>query len=128
MSTIFTKIISGEIPCHKVYEDDKCFAFLDINPVTKGHTLLVPKEVYPWMSDVPDALLEHLFVQSKVLMKQMKSNLNIEYVYLAVEWLEIPHFHIHLIPNNSQNKARTFTTTTYQPGEAEEIAKKIAWI
>lgn len=128
MPTIFTRIIQWEIPSHKVYEDDKCYAFLDVNPVTKGHTLLVPKEEYVRMTDAPDELVAHLYIIAKKLMIDMKARLGVDYVYLAVEGLAVPHFHIHLVPNNSNEERWTFTHITYDEGEAEQIAKKIAWI
>jgi histidine triad (HIT) family protein len=127
MSSLFTRIINNEIPCTKVYEDDKCLAFLDINPVTKWHTLLVPKQEYVRMTDTPDELVWYLFIQAKKIMQQMKQNLWVEYVELVVEWLEIAHFHIHLIPNMLGNKIVKREHTTYEEWEAEMIAKKIQW-
>jgi len=128
MSSVFTRIIQWEIPSYKVYEDDKCYAFLDINPVSKWHTLLVPKEEYERMTDTPDDLVGYLFQIAKKIMIDMKARLEVDYVYLAVEGLDVPHFHIHLIPTNKGAKRRTFTNTSYELWEAEEIAKKIAWI
>jgi histidine triad (HIT) family protein len=85
MSTIFTRIIQGEVPSHKIYEDSKCQAFLDINPITKGHTLLVPREEYTWMTDTPDELISHLFIVAKQLMQQMKQHLGANHVQLHIE-------------------------------------------
>ncbi len=88
----------------------------------------MPKEEYVWMTDTPDELIAYLYVIAKKLMIDMKTRLEVDYVYLAVEGLDVPHFHIHLIPNNKGDKHWTFTNTSYAPGEAEQIAKKIAWI
>ena len=96
--TVFGKIIRGEIPSTKVYEDDRCLAFLDINPVSKGHLLLIPKERYVWMQDIPNELLSYLFVQAKTLMKAQIEGLACDYVQVSVVGKDVPHFHIHLIP------------------------------
>lgn len=125
MSSIFTKIINQEIPCTKVYEDEKCFAFLDINPVTKGHTLLIPKQEIERMHQVPDELLSHMFLVTKQLMQHMIQNLGVDYVQISVEGTEVPHFHIHLIPNMKDNHIATWKHTNYKEGEAGEIVKKI---
>lgn len=96
--TIFEKIIDREIPADIVYEDDISLAFLDINPVTKGHTLLISKHPYQWMTDVPDELLGELFIRAKKIMNTMKSNIGCDYVQVGVVGKDVPHFHIHLIP------------------------------
>ena len=97
-NTIFGKIIRGEIPATKVYEDAVCLAFMDINPVAKGHILLIPKEQYQWIQDVPDELLSYLFIKAKSLMKAMKYSLHCDYIQLSVVGKDVPHAHIHLIP------------------------------
>lgn len=96
--TIFSKIIRREIPATIVYEDDISLAFLDINPVTKGHTLLIPKEPFIWMDEAPDELVAKLFVQAKKIMQVMKKQIPCDYVQVGVVGVEVPHFHIHLIP------------------------------
>lgn len=126
MSTIFTKIIKGDIPSYKVYEDEICYAFLDINPVTKGHTLVVPKEEYQWMTDTPDDIIAHMFVVSKQLMQNMIAKLSVDYVQVNVEGLEVPHFHIHLIPVTLGNNICSFQHVTYEEGEQEEILNKLS--
>ena len=125
MPSIFTKIVNGEIPSTKVYEDDICLAFLDINPVTKGHTLLIPKKEYVRMTDVPDDLIAYLFNIAKQLMQQMKDNLWADFVRLYVDWTGVPHVHIHLIPSKIDDKAVTRNHSKYQEWEAQEIADKI---
>lgn len=96
--TVFEKIIDGEIPCTKVYEDEQFFAFLDINPVTKGHTLLIPKQKYTWIHDTPDAVVGDIFIKAKELIMAMRKGIPCDYVQIGVVGNEVPHFHIHLIP------------------------------
>ena len=96
--TIFGKIIRGEIPATKVYEDDTFLAFLDINPVTKGHTLLIPKAHYTWIHEAPDELVAQIFVKAKELINAMRTGIPCDYVQVGVVGNEIPHLHIHLIP------------------------------
>ena len=98
MASIFTKIINGEIPCYKIFEDDKVFAFLDINPVSKGHTLLIPKVEEDYYFDLEEDLLAHLSIQSKRISKAIKEVTACGRVGVAVVGLEVPHAHIHLIP------------------------------
>lgn len=105
--TVFGKIIRGEIPATKVYEDDQFLAFLDISPVAKGHTLLIPKEQYMWIHDTPDDLVAAIFVKAKELINAMRAGLPCDYVQLGVVGNEVPHFHIHLIP-------RMFSEEVYQ--------------
>ncbi|OGI76563.1 hypothetical protein A3C57_03155 [Candidatus Nomurabacteria bacterium RIFCSPHIGHO2_02_FULL_33_12] len=100
---IFCKIIKGEIPCDKVYEDEKVLAFLDIHPVSTGHTLLVPKEHFVWMQDTPDDVLIYCFLKVKELIIKMKEKLNVDYVQVSVVGKDVPHFHIHLIPRKLED-------------------------
>ena len=124
---VFAKIISGEIPTTKVYEDDKVLAFLDINPVSKGHTLLVPKKGYIWMQDVPDELLSHCFVQTKKLMSAIKNAFGCDFVQINVVGEEIPHFHIHLYPRWLDDGLPKFPTIQYASKQEEkETAQKIS--
>ncbi|MBP6857922.1 MAG: HIT domain-containing protein [Candidatus Pacebacteria bacterium] len=98
--TVFGKIIRGEIPATKVYENEKFLAFLDINPVAKGHTLLIPKEKYTWIHDVPNELLAESFIKAKEIILAMKDGIPCDYVQIGVVGNEVPHFHIHLIPRS----------------------------
>lgn len=123
--TVFGKIIRGEVPATKVYEDDKCLAFLDINPVSHGHLLLIPKEHYVWMQDVPDDLLAYLFIKTKMLMKAMKQGLGCDYVQVSVVGKDIPHFHIHLMPRTTEDGLHGWNTFQYQEGEMAAFAEKI---
>lgn len=101
MPSIFTRIINGEIPCFKVAENDNCFAFLDINPLAKGHTLVVPKREIDYLFDLDNDLLQQLTVFSKQVAKAIEKSIPCKRVGVAVIGLEVPHAHIHLIPINS---------------------------
>jgi histidine triad (HIT) family protein len=103
--TIFGKIIRGEIPATKVYEDERFLAFLDINPVTKGHTLLIPKEHYTWIHEAPDDLVAAIFVKAKQLINAMRVGIPCDYVQVGIVGNEVPHFHIHLIPRYLESDA-----------------------
>ena len=103
MATIFSKIIAGEIPCYKVAEDDKFFAFLDINPLVKGHTLVVPKQEVDYLFDLSDEDLAAMQVFAKRVAAAIKKAFPCKKVGQAVLGLEVPHAHIHLIPINSES-------------------------
>lgn len=96
--TIFSKIIAGEIPSYKVAEDDKFFAFLDINPITWGHTLVVPKEETDYIFDLSDQTLGEMAVFTKKVADAIKAAIPCRKVGMAVVGLEVPHAHIHLVP------------------------------
>ena len=102
MATIFSRIIAGEIPCYKVAEDDKFFAFLDINPLVKGHTLVVPKQEVDYIFDLADEDLAAMQVFAKRVAKAIKQAFPCLKVGQAVLGLEVPHAHIHLIPMQSE--------------------------
>ncbi len=123
--TIFGKIIRGEVPAVKVYEDEKFLAFLDINPVMKGHTLLIPKERYEWFQDVPNELIGDIFVKAKELVCAMKHALLCDYVHIAIEGKDVPHFHIHLIPALFDHRSVTWEHVPYQEAEMQVFAEKI---
>ncbi len=101
--TIFQKIIDREIPADIVYEDDVCISFLDIRPVNLGHTLVVSKNLYPWMKDVPAEELAHLFIASQKIMRAIQQATGCDLVVVSVVGNEVPHFHIHLIPDYLSN-------------------------
>ena len=98
MASIFSKIIAGEIPCYKVYEDDLTLAFLDINPVTRGHVLVIPKQETDYLFDLEDRLYAHLFPVVKKVSKAIESVVKCDRISVAVVGLEVPHAHVHLIP------------------------------
>jgi histidine triad (HIT) family protein len=126
MATLFTRIIKGEIPCYKIAEDEKYFAFLDINPLAKGHTLVVPKEETDYLFDVSDDSLAGMAVFAKKIALAIGKSVSCKRVGVAVLGLEVPHAHIHLIPVNSLNDinfARPKLKLT--PEEFEAVAEKI---
>ncbi len=122
---IFCKIIAGEIPAYKVYEDDQVLAFLDIHPVSTGHTLLIPKNHYEWMQDVPDDVLAYSFLKTKNLMKSLKENLNCDYIQISVVGKDVPHFHIHLMPRMLTDGLTSFPTLTLEKTDFEKVLEKI---
>ena len=100
MASIFSKIIAGEIPCYKVAEDDNFLAFLDIKPLAKGHTLVIPKEEVDYIFDMPDELLAELHIFAKKVAKGIEKVVECERIGIAVLGLEVAHAHVHLIPIN----------------------------
>lgn len=106
---IFCKIITGEIPSTKVYEDELFFGFLDINPVTKGHTLLVPKEHSSWMQETSSDVVGKIFICTKELMKKMIDRVPCDFVQVVVEGIQVKHFHIHLIPRMTGDEESVVT-------------------
>ena len=98
MATIFTRIVRGEIPRYKVAEDERFFAFLDINPLTKGHTLVVPKQETDYLFDLDDRTLADMIVFAKRIARKLKEKIECKKVAVVVLGLEVPHAHIHLIP------------------------------
>ncbi len=124
--TIFSKIISGEIPSYKIAENDKFLAFLDIFPVQKGHTLVVPKVEVDKIFDVPDAYLAELLLFAKPIAKAIEASFPCNRVNMITVGLEVPHAHVHLIPTNHpqdvhlENKKLKFSKE-----EFEEIRWKI---
>jgi histidine triad (HIT) family protein len=127
MATIFTKIIKGEIPCYKIAEDDRYFAFLDINPLMKGHTLVVPKEETDYLFDLDDDLLAGMIVFSKKISAAIKSSIPCNRIGVAALGLEVPHAHIHLVPMNSMDDIN-FRNPKLKLSQEEftEIAGKIS--
>lgn len=127
MATLFTKIIKGEIPCYKIAEDERYFAFLDINPLMAGHTLVVPKVETDYIFDLPDAELSGLILFSRKVAMAIEKAIPCVRIGVAVIGLEIPHVHIHLVPMNQmadlnfKNPKLSFT-----PEEFSKIAKRIS--
>ena len=101
MASIFSKIIAGDIPCHKVAENESCFAFMDIAPLVKGHVLVVPKVEVDRYFDLDDKVLSELSVFSKRIARAIEEVIPCKRVGVAVIGLEVPHAHVHLIPLNS---------------------------
>lgn len=101
MASIFSKIAKGEIPSYKIAETENCFAFLDISPIAKGHTLVIPKQEIDYIFDVEDDLLSELNIFAKKVAKAIQKAYPCPKVGIAVVGLEVPHAHIHLVPLNS---------------------------
>lgn len=125
MATIFTKIVNGEIPCYKIAEDEKCFAFLDISPLAKGHTLVVPKVEVDYIFELDDELLQHMILFSKKIAKAIDKSVNCKRVGLAVVGLEVPHAHIHLIPLHADAINFSAPKLHFEKDEFQRIAEKI---
>lgn len=127
MSTIFSKIVAGEIPCYKIAEDDKHFAFLDINPVAPGHTLVIPKKEVSYIFDLTDEEYTALQLFAKKVALALKKAMPCERVGVTVIGLEVPHTHIHLIPITKESDMNfSKPKLTVAPEEMTEIANKIA--
>ena len=126
MASIFSKIIAGEIPCHRVAEDDRCLAFLDIRPVVFGHTLVVPKQEIDYIFDVPDDLLQHMMTFSKRVAHVLQQEVECIRIGVMVAGLEVPHAHIHLIPMNSIGEL-SFTNPrpTFDNKQMAELAERL---
>ena len=102
MSTIFSKIIKGEIPCYKIAENDNFFAFLDIRPMAKGHVLVIPKHETDYLFDLDDQILSEMIVYSKKIAKAVQKAVPCKRIGLMVIGMEVPHAHVHLIPINAE--------------------------
>ena len=124
--TIFSRIIAGEIPCYKIAEDDKFFAFLDINPLTKGHVLVIPKVEEDYLFDLSDETLGAMMIFAKKIAKSLKNTMDCVRVGVAVIGLEVPHAHIHLIPINHESDMNFRNPKLkLDPTEMEQIASEI---
>ncbi|HIU55079.1 MAG TPA: HIT family protein [Candidatus Gallibacteroides avistercoris] len=127
MKTIFSKIIDGEIPCYKVAEDDRFFAFLDISPLSKGHTLVVPKQEVDYIFDLPETDLADMMLFAKRVAAALQKTVDCKRIGVAVIGLEVPHAHIHLIPIQAESDM-IFSKPRVQlsPDEMSAIAAKAA--
>ena len=126
MATIFSKIVAGEIPCHKVAEDDNFFAFLDINPLVHGHTLVIPKKEVDYIFDLNDNELGAMILFAKRVAAAIGRAIECKRVGLSVIGLEVPHAHIHLIPIQSENDVDFHREKLkLTPEEFREIAAKL---
>ena len=126
MSTIFTKIINGEIPAYKITEDDNFLAFLDVNPNAKGHTLCIPKQEINKLFDMPEDQYLALMQFSRKVAIALEKTLPCKRVGVAVVGLEVPHAHVHLIPLNDMDEMRFVNKVKLEKEEFEELAKAIA--
>jgi len=124
-SCIFCKIAKGEIPCHKIYENRNFIAFLDIQPVSHGHILIIPKKHIVWMYEADDKTIANIFKVTKKIMIALKKSMKCDYVQMWVSGEEIPHFHVHLLPRYSHETFPSFPRKKYLEGEPEKVIKKI---
>jgi len=125
MSSIFTKIVQGEIPCYKIAEDDKFLAFLDVNPNAKGHTLCIPKQEINKIFDIEDELYLGLMQFSKKIAVALEKAIPCKRVGMAVIGLEVPHAHVHLIPLNEMDEMRFQNKVSLTKDEFEAIVKAV---
>ena len=125
MASIFTKIISGEIPSYKIYEDENYLAFLDINPNALGHTLCIPKKEIDQIFDLDDQTLSGLMIFSKKVARAIKKAVVCKRVGISVIGLEVPHVHVHLIPINKMDDMSFESKIHLKQDEFTEIMKKI---
>lgn len=127
MASIFTKIVNGEIPAYKVAEDENYLAFLDIFPVAKGHTLVIPKKEVDYLFDLDNELYAGLQLFAKKVATGLKKAIPCEKVGVLVLGLEVPHAHIHLVPMQSEGDLLNFSQKKkFTPEEFQEITKLIA--
>ena len=125
--TIFSKFIAGEIPCYKVAENDKFFAFLDINPVNWGHTLVVPKRETDYIFDISDEELAEMIVFAKKVAKALKAVMPCRKIGVTVLGLEVPHAHIHLVPLQKEGDMDfSNKISDPDPERMADIAAKVA--
>jgi histidine triad (HIT) family protein len=125
MASIFSKIIAGEIPCHKIAENDQYFAFLDVFPCAVGHVLVVPKQEIDYLFDLSDELYAGLMAFAKQIEPAIRKAVPCKRVGVAVIGLEVPHAHVHLIPMNSMSDMNFHNKLKLSPEELAETAAKI---
>jgi histidine triad (HIT) family protein len=125
MSSIFTKIVNGEIPCYKIAEDEKYLAFLDVNPNAIGHTLCIPKQEIDKIFDLDDALYLGLMQFSKKIAIALEKAVPCKRIGMSVIGLEVPHAHVHLIPLNAMDEIRFHNKVSLTKKEFEALSKKI---
>lgn len=127
MASVFTKIIKGEIPSYKIAEDDRHYAFLDINPIAEGHTLVVPKKEIDYFFDLPESYLHSTITFARMVAKGIDSSLKPLRTGVIVQGLEVPHAHIHLIPLYTHNQSMSFSNKVNVSEERmKEIAKLVS--
>jgi len=125
MSSIFTKIVNGEIPCYKIAEDENFLAFLDVNPNAKGHTLCIPKQEIDKIFDIEDDLYLGLMQFSKRIAVALEKTIPCKRIGMAVIGLEVPHAHVHLIPLNGMDEMRFQNKVALTKEEFEDLVIKI---
>jgi histidine triad (HIT) family protein len=127
MASIFTRIINGEIPCYKIAEDERYFAFLDINPLREGHTLVVPKKETDYIFDLDEETLAGIMVFSKKIAAALQAAIPCVRIGVAILGLEVPHAHIHLVPMNSMEDVNFRNPKLkFTPEQFKTTAEKIS--
>lgn len=127
MASIFSRIVNGEIPCYKIAEDERFMAFLDVNPLVKGHTLVIPKVEEDYIFDLEDEEFVAFQLFAKKVARQLKSKVECKRIGVAVIGLEVPHAHIHLIPLNSiEDMNFNREKLKLSPEELNELMIKLA--
>lgn len=125
MPTLFTRIISGEIPCHKICEDDQFLAFLDIRPINPGHTLVIPKKEIDYFFDLDDAMMGGIMVYAGKVAKAIKKTVACRRVGVMVAGIEVPHAHVHLVPIQSVGDLNFAKAKPTDDKELAQMAEKI---
>ena len=128
--SIFTRIINGEVPCHKVYEDDHVLAFLDIHPITPGHMLVIPKKQIEFLWDLDDDTYQHVMAVVKKLGLQARQALKVPFVGVQVIGVDVPHAHVHVIPFTDVSDYHNIPDMSADPnhGALSAVAKKLALV
>ena len=119
MPSIFTRIVNGELPCHRLYEDELSLSFLDLRPINPGHALVIPKQEIDYIFDVPDEVLQHLMVVAKTVARAIDATVTCERVGIIVAGLEVPHAHIHLVPISGISD---INFANAKPADADDLA------
>ena len=125
--SIFTKIVKGEIPCFKIAETNDFLAFLDVMPLRKGHTLVIPKNQVDYLYDLEDDVLSDLFIFSKKVAKKIESKISCKRIGVSVIGLEVPHAHIHLVPINDISDLDFSNRKEFTKGEMIDVASRISY-
>lgn len=127
--SIFTKILKGEVPAYKVYEDEKTLAFLDIHPVQPGHTLVIPKRQIEFVWDLPDEDYTAVMATVQKVSRRLKEQLGVPYVGLQVIGVDVPHAHVHVIPFTTTQEFRRVPDMTTEPdhNNLANMAEKLAF-
>lgn len=125
MATIFSKIVAGEIPCHRIAENEEFFAFLDIRPLAEGHTLVIPKQETDYLFDLDDETLGRMMAFAKTVARALEQAIPCKRIGLTVIGLEVPHAHIHLIPLRKESDMFGESRPKQTPEELAQTAVRI---
>ncbi len=125
MPTIFTKIINGEIPAHKIMEDDRFLAFLDVRPIVKGHALVIPKKEVDYIFDIEDKELGDLMAFAKKVAKVLRKNIECKKIGVMVAGIEVAHAHIHLVPIQGVGDLNFLNAKPADPAELSQLSQKL---